>query len=56
MISLNQFIKPYIREDFKVDKIDKMKYGLVHIRYSDKKLFLQIKKWTDEYLKSIGIK
>lgn len=56
MIPEKQFIKPYIREDFKIDKIDKMKYGLVHIRYADKKLFLQIKRWTEEYLKSINIK
>ncbi len=54
-IPVNQFIKPYIREDFKEEKIGKMRYGLVHIRYSDKKLFLQIKKWTEDYLKSINI-
>jgi len=54
-ISTAQFIKPYVREDFKIEKIGKMKYGLVHIRYSDKKLFLQIKKWTENYLKSIDI-
>jgi len=55
-IPISQFIKPYIREDFKIDKIDKMKYGLVHVRYADKKLFLKIKNWTEEYLKSINIK
>lgn len=49
-IPLNQFIKPYIQEKYSLDKIDKMKYGLVHIRYSDKKLFSQIMKWIDEYL------
>ncbi len=49
-ISLNQFIKSYVREDFLPDKIGKMKYGLVHIRYSDKKLFLQIKTWIKQYL------
>jgi len=33
----SQFIKPYIRQDG--GKIrDKMKHGLVHIRYSDKRL------------------
>ena len=55
-IPLSQFIKPYVKKDFKEDKIDKMKYGLIHIRYSDKKLFLKIKEWTEEYLKSINIK
>ena len=49
-ISLKQFIKPYIRNDFLPEKIGKMKYGLVHIVYSDKKLFLQIKKWISQYL------
>src|SRR3989338_5205036 len=53
-IPLSQFIKPYVKKDFKEDKIDKMKYGLIHIRYSDKKLFLKIKEWTEEYLKSIN--
>lgn len=49
-IPLKQFIKPYIRKDFLPEKIGKMKYGLVHVRYSDKKLFLQIKDWIQQYL------
>jgi len=49
-ISLKQFIKPYIREDFLPEKSGKMKYGLVHIEYSDKKLFYQIQNWIEEYL------
>mgnify|MGYP005859670993 CR=1 FL=1 len=49
-IPLKQFTKPYIREDFSLDKIDKMKYGLAHITYSDKKLFLQIEEWINQYL------
>jgi len=49
-IPLSQFIKPYIRKDFLPEKKDKMKYGLVHIVYSDKKLFLQIEDWIKEYL------
>ena len=52
-IPLEQFTKPYIREDFSPDKIGKMKYGLAHITYSDKKLFLQIKNWTEQYLNGI---
>src|SRR3989344_1670152 len=48
-IPLTQFIKPYVREDFLPEKIGKMKYGLVHIRYSDKKLLLQIGRWIEEY-------
>ncbi|MDP2650752.1 MAG: hypothetical protein Q8P04_01505 [bacterium] len=46
-----QFTKPYIREDFKIEKVGKMKYGLIHIRYYDKKLLELIKKWTEEYIK-----
>lgn len=49
-IPLGQFTKPYIREDFSPAKIDKMKYGVAHIVYSDKKLFLQIKEWINQYL------
>ncbi len=51
-IPLNQFIKPYIRQDFSETKKNKMKYGLIHIRYSDKKLFLQVQNWIKEYLNS----
>jgi len=50
-IPLTQFTKPYIREDFLPEKSGKMRYGLVHIRYSDKKLLLQIERWIEEYLK-----
>lgn len=55
-IPLSQFIKPYVRKDFNIAKIDKMKYGLIHVRYNDKKLFLQMKKWTEDYLKTLKIK
>lgn len=48
-IPLNQFIKPYVRSDFSPEKIGKMKYGLVHIRYADKKLLFRIGKWIEEY-------
>ena len=37
----NQFTKPYVREDFRKDG-RKMKYGMIHVRYADKKLFLSI--------------
>lgn len=48
-ISKKQFTKPYIRKKYKKNKIDKMPHGLVHIRYSDKKLLNLIKKWIYEY-------
>lgn len=41
-IPMSQFSKPYIRKDFKIEKIDKMPFGLVHIRYNDMKLLRQI--------------
>ncbi len=47
-IPKRQFTKPYIRMDFKMEKMDKMVYGLIHIRYADKKLFLLIEKWIND--------
>ncbi len=50
-IHSSQFTKPYIKQDKGLDKKDKMPYGLVHIRYADKKLLRQILIWIDEYKK-----
>lgn len=47
-IPVAQFTSPYVRQDFLVEKNGKMPYGLIHIRYSDKKLLLLIKKWIEE--------
>lgn len=52
-IPKNQFSKPYIRNDFLPEKSGKMKYGMVHIRYADKKLLYQIDNWIKEYCKKI---
>lgn len=52
-IPKSQFSKPYIRNDFLPEKSGKMKYGLVHIRYADKKLLYQIDNWIKEYCKKI---
>lgn len=38
----SQFIKPYVRADYHYGKTHKMPNGMVHIRYNDKRLFLQI--------------
>ncbi len=54
-IPLSQFTKPYVRKDFSLQKIGKMKYGLAHVRYSDKKLLLQIHNWVEDYLEKIKI-
>ena len=48
-IPKSQFSKPYIRHDFKVEQSGKMKYGLIHVRYYDKKLLQLIKQWIEEY-------
>lgn len=48
LIPKSQFQKPYIRQNFNPNG-RRMLYGLVHIRYNDKKLFLQIIQWTDLY-------
>jgi len=48
-IPIQQFTKPYIRHDYQLGKEDKMRYGLIHIRYGDKKLWQILIKWIDEY-------
>jgi len=55
-INFKQFTKPYVREDFLPEKSGKMKYGLVHIRYHDKKLLIQIYNWINEYLENNSIR
>ena len=42
-IPKSQFTKPYIRTDFRTNG-RKMPYGLIHVRYSDKKLLFDILK------------
>lgn len=46
-----QFSKPYIQSNFAPAKSNKMKHGLAHIRYADKKLLYQIDNWIKEYCK-----
>lgn len=41
-IPKKQFIKPYVRKDFKSEKSGKMLKGVVHIRYNDLRLYQQI--------------
>lgn len=47
-ISAEQFIKPFVRSDFN-SKSRKMIYGMVHIRYQDKKLLLEIMNLVDYF-------
>lgn len=46
-VPIKQFIKPYVRKDFQKNKKHKMPYGLVHIRYHDKRLLMKIFKEID---------
>lgn len=41
-IPLNKFIKSYVRKDFNPKKKGKLPHGVMHIIYSDKKLYMQI--------------
>jgi hypothetical protein len=41
-INTAQFTKPYIRENYDPKNIGRMKYGVIHLRYSDKKLLMKI--------------
>lgn len=50
-VPLSQFTKPYVRMDFQESKIGKMPYGLIHVRYADKKLFLQLEKWYEDIVR-----
>ena len=45
------FYKPYIKKGFKAEKSGKMKHGLIHIRYNDKKLLLALREWIREVIK-----
>jgi hypothetical protein len=49
-IPLGQFIKPYIRKSSISLSQRKLPYGLIHVRYNDKRLQEQIKNWIDEFI------
>lgn len=53
-IPLSQFTKPYVRMGNENLSLRKLPYGLVHIRYNDKKLLALIKSWIDEYVSWAG--
>ncbi len=49
-LSEQAFVKPYIKKAATLGpRGPRMIHGLIHIRYSDKKLFEQIIAWIDEY-------
>ncbi|MHB8860168.1 MAG: hypothetical protein ACYC48_00320 [Minisyncoccota bacterium] len=46
----DSFTKPYVKKAADIGpRGPRMIHGLVHVRYSDKKLFEQIIRWIDEY-------
>jgi hypothetical protein len=52
-IPLSQFSKPYVRSNFSLEKIGRMKYGMIHVRYADKKLLFLMDTWIKEYSKNL---
>ena len=49
-IPKSQFTKPYVRRDYRKSKEGKMRNGLIHIRYNDKKLLDLIRFWIKNYI------
>ncbi len=48
-INSAQFTKPYIRRNAGGKVGQKLQHGLIHVRYNDKKLLIQLLKWVDEW-------
>ena len=44
-----RFTKPYVRKDAGGKVGQKLNYGLVHVRYYDKKLLMKLCQWAGEY-------
>jgi len=53
-VPLSQFTKPYVRIGNVNTCGRKLLYGLVHVRYNDKKLLENIKIWIHEYISKIS--
>lgn len=53
-IPVDQFTKPYVRKDYRPSKVGKMPYGLIHIRYSDKKLLDMLREWIVAVASHLG--
>lgn len=53
-IPLSQFIKPYVRPLTPNVSGRKMSLGLLHVRYSDRRLLELIQKWGKEICQSLG--
>ena len=53
-IPRSQFIKPYVRQLTPNVSHRKMSVGLLHVRYSDIRLFQLIQRWGEEICESLG--
>jgi len=53
-IPLSQFTKPYIRKENANLTNRKLEYGLIHIRYNDKRLLFLISSWITEFTNWAG--
>ena len=53
-IPLNQFIKPFVRPLTPNVSRRKMSVGLLHVRYSDRRLLQLILRWGEEICESLG--
>ncbi len=53
-IPLSQFTKPYIKKENANLTNRKLEYGLVHIRYNDKRLLFLISSWITEFTNWAG--
>ncbi len=47
-IPMSQFTKPYVRKDFRAEG-RKMEYGMIHLRYSDKKMLRDVLNLIESY-------
>lgn len=52
-IPLDQFLKPYIRKGNPNLSKRKMPYGLIHVRYSDKRLLELLRQWIEDYVEHV---
>ena len=52
-VPLSQFTKPYVRIGNANISGRKLLYGLVHVRYNDKKLLETIRTWINEYISKV---
>jgi len=53
-VPLTQFTKPFIRKGHVHASGRILRHGLIHVRYSDKRLLCSLKSWLDEFVSWAG--